>query len=89
MDITSFGITGVAAITTLCYLAGELVKVTKLDNKWIPVICGVIGMGLGIASMHVMPEFPAKDYVTAAAIGVISGLAATGANQVVKQITAK
>ena len=34
------GITGVAAITIICYLVGSLVKCTTLDNKFIPVICG-------------------------------------------------
>lgn len=35
-----FGITGVAAVTVLCYLAAQGVKATPLDNKWLPVICG-------------------------------------------------
>ena len=33
-----------------------------------------------------MPEFPAADPITAAAVGVVSGLAATGINQAVKQL---
>ena len=89
MDITSLGITGVAAITIVCYLIGEVVKSTGLNNKWIPAICGVCGLVFGVASMRFMPDFPANDYITAAAIGVVSGLAATGANQTVKQLTNK
>lgn len=89
MDLTSIGITGIAAITILCYLIGEVIKATGIDNKWIPVICGIAGLALGIIAMHIMPEFPATDYITAAAVGVVSGLAATGANQVVKQFTVK
>ncbi len=81
-----FGITGVAAITVIAYLIGQAVKATGLDNKWIPVICGTLGMALGIAAMVVMPEFPAADAITAAAVGAVSGLAATGANQVYKQL---
>jgi hypothetical protein len=38
--------------------------------------------------MFLMPEFPAKDYLTAAAVGIVSGLAATGAHQIYKQLTA-
>lgn len=76
----------VAAITVICYLIGEAVKLTVLDNKWIPVICGLCGAALGILGMFIMPEFPAGDYITAAAVGIVSGLAATGANQVVKQL---
>ena len=76
MDISSLGITGVAAITVICLLIGQAVKATRLDNKWIPIICGVCGMALGIAAMYIMPEFPATDYITAAAVGIVSGLAA-------------
>ncbi len=80
-----FGMAGVAAITVICYLAAQGIKATPLDNKWLPVICGVLGGILGIAGMLIMPEFPAGDYLTAAAVGIVSGLAATGANQVYKQ----
>ncbi|HIY16040.1 MAG TPA: phage holin family protein [Candidatus Intestinimonas stercorigallinarum] len=89
MDISSLGITGVAAITVICLLIGQAVKATRLDNKWIPIICGACGMALGIAAMYIMPEFPAKDYITAAAVGIVSGLAATGINQAAKQIGGK
>ena len=79
------GITAVAAITIICYLAAEIVKVTSLDNKWIPVICGISGGILGIASLFWMPDFPVQVVLSAAAVGIVSGLAATGANQIFKQ----
>lgn len=87
MDISSLGIGGVAVITVICFLVGQLVKVTGLDNKYIPVIVGVAGGALGVLGMFVMPEFPATDYMTAVAVGIVSGLAATGINQVYKQLT--
>ncbi len=87
MDITSLGITGVAVITVICYLIGQLVKVTSLDNKYIPVIMGVSGAVLGVVGMFTMPDFPAMDYMTAVAVGIVSGLAATGINQVYKQLS--
>ena len=37
--------------------------------------------------MFVMPDFPAQDVISAAAVGIVSGLAATGADQAVKQMT--
>lgn len=80
------GITSVAAITVICLLVGEGVKLSPLDNKWIPVVCGVCGLLLGLAAMYVMPDYPATDHITAAAVGIVSGLAATGADQVVKQL---
>lgn len=82
-----FGIATVAAITAIVYIIGLIVKATKLDNKWIPVICGVSGIVLGILARLIgMPDFPAADYLTAAAVGGASGLAATGVDQLVKQI---
>ena len=81
-----FGIMGVAGITVIVYLVGMLVKASMLEDKWIPVICGIFGGVLGIVGMFIMPEFPATDYISAAAVGIVSGLAATGANQVYKQM---
>ena len=86
MDISSLGITGVAAITVICLLIGQGVKASGLDNKWIPIICGVCGCALGILAMFIMPDFPAGDYITAAAVGIVSGLAATGIDQAAKQL---
>ena len=82
-----FGIANVAVITVLVYIIGLAVKATPLNNKWIPVICGVSGVILGVLALVVgMPDFPATDYLTAAAVGGVSGLAATGVNQAVKQL---
>ena len=81
-----FGIAGVAAITVIAYLIGAAVKATSLDNKWIPSICGTVGGILGVLAMRVMPDFPATDYITAVAVGIVSGLAATGVNQIGKQL---
>lgn len=83
-----FGIASVAAITVIAYLIGQAVKATALDNKWIPIICGAAGGALGALAMRIMPDFPATDYITAVAVGIVSGLAATGVNQAVKQLGA-
>lgn len=82
-----FGIASVAAITVIAYLIGELVKASGLDNKWIPIICGAAGGVLGVMAMlSGVPDFPAGDYITAVAVGIVSGLAATGVNQAAKQL---
>ena len=83
-----FGIVGVAAISVICYLIGQGVKVSSLDDKFIPIICGASGAVLGIVAFFIkMPDFPATDIITAIAVGIVSGLAATGANQIYKQLT--
>ena len=80
-----FGIANVVAITIIVYIIGLGIKATKLDNKWIPMICGVAGIVLGIVALYIgVPDFPATDPMTAAAIGGASGLAATGADQILK-----
>ena len=82
-----FGIASVAAITVICYLAVEAIKATSLDNKWMPVISGVLGAFLGVVGMYIMPDYPATDVLTAIAVGIVSGLAATGVNQIYKQLS--
>ena len=44
-----------------------------------------VGGVLGAVGMNIMPDFPAADYINAVAVGAVSGLAATGVNQVYKQ----
>lgn len=86
--INILGITGVAAIVVICWMIGLTVKVSGLDNKWIPVICGVSGALLGALALSVgMPEFPAQDYFNAVAIGIVSGLGSVGCHQIFKQLT--
>lgn len=83
-----FGIASVAAITVIAYLVGAACKASqKVSDNWIPVICGIVGAALGVAGLYVMPDFPAKDMVNALAVGIVSGFAATGVNQAVKQLT--
>lgn len=86
MDLSTFGIAGVAVITVICYLIGQTVKASGLDNKWIPIIVGASGGALVIVGMLMIAEFPANDYLTAVAVGIVSGLAATGVNQINKQM---
>ena len=78
--------TTVAGITVICYLIGLGVKLSRLPDRFIPLICGVCGAALGALGMYVMPEFPAHDVIDALAVGALSGLAATGANETVKQL---
>ena len=83
-----FEMAGVAVITVIVYLLGMAVRATSLDNKWIPVMFGLCGGLLGIAAFFwcPIPDFPATDALSAAAIGIVSGLAATGADQIGKQL---
>ena len=83
----SWDIATIPVITVICFLVGEIVKLTPLNEKWIPVICGTAGGCLGVVAMYVMPNFVAEDVLTAIAVGIVSGLGATGAHQIYKQLT--
>ena len=81
----------VPAIGVIVYLIAEIFKVAANSReswlKFIPVICGVLGGVLGVLGWLFIPGYiPAENIFTAAAIGIISGLAATGANQIGKQL---
>lgn len=83
MDI---GTVGVGAITVICYLIAEAVKCSPIDNKWLPALCGTVGAIFGIVGFFAVPGFPAGDVISAVAVGAVSGFAATGINQVKKQL---
>lgn len=84
MDITQVGT--VLAIVVICYLAGLCAKMCKnIKDEAIPVIVGIVGGILGVVGMYVIPDFPAQDVLNAIAVGIVSGLASTGVNQIYKQ----
>lgn len=84
MDFTQ--VSTVVAIVVIAYLIGYGAKVVShVKDEVIPVIVGVCGGILGVVGMYVIPDFPAHDILNAIAIGIVSGLASTGANQVWKQ----
>ena len=66
--------------------AATTVKQTPLANKWLPSICGALGGLPGVAAMYInVPDFPATDPLTALAVGIVSDLAATGTDQIIRQ----
>lgn len=88
MDITQMGT--VLAIVVITYLLCLALKaIPKFKDEFIPVAAGFVGGILGIVGMYVMPDFPANDILNAIAIGIVSGLASTGVNQIYKQLSVK
>ena len=84
IDLSQIGT--VAAIVVITYLIGCGVKlIPKIKDNAIPVIVGFSGGILGAIGMYVIPDFPANDIMNAIAVGIISGLASTGVNQIYKQ----
>jgi hypothetical protein len=79
-------ITTVVAITVICYVIGMICKANGKIDKWIPGIVGLLGGVLGVIGWKTITGFPADDVLNAIAVGMASGLASTGANQIVKQL---
>jgi hypothetical protein len=59
----TFGIASVAVITVITYLVGLVGKASSMNDKWIPILCGVCGGLLGAVSYYLapIPDFPAGD----------------------------
>lgn len=77
------------AIVVMCYLVGMICKSFKNEklDSFIPDIVGVVGAILGVVIFLTIPNFiPADNWAVAVAIGIVSGLSATGINQIYKQL---
>ena len=84
-----FDFVSIPAVAVICWLFGQLVKIpmTESQHKHIPIICASTGLVIGVVCHLTMPGYlPAENIIVAAAIGVVSGLASTGADQIKKQV---
>lgn len=77
MDILSAYV--IPEVVALCLVLGFIVKqwVKDVDNKWIPTIVAVVGIGCAV----ILNGFT----VGAVVGGAVSGLASTGLHQLFKQ----
>lgn len=84
-------IVSVPVITTIVYAALALYKYAVNGKesliRLIPVFAVLLGVILGIVAFYAVNEIiPADNVLTAILIGGASGLAATGTNQIFKQL---
>lgn len=84
MDVSN--LVTVLPIVAICYFAGLGAKAFKLTSRFIPLVTGSLGGILGVLGFFTMSDYPAKDLMTAVAIGIISGLASTGFNETIKNV---
>lgn len=88
--MNDLGFIAFPAIVAICYLVGATLKAINNEtlDKFIPVICGFIGGVLGVVVFQTIPGYiQADNWLQALAIGIVSGFAATGVNQIYKQFT--
>ena len=71
----------------MLFSAGYAVALYRRGDAYTYIRPQLLFAALGVAAMYInVPDFPAADPLTALAVGIVSGLAATGADQVIKQI---
>ena len=85
-------IVAVPAITAVIYTLIEVLKKALNYNekflRIIPLLALFLGAVSGIICYYFIPDIlPAGNLVVSAIIGAASGLASTGSNQIVKQLT--
>lgn len=88
--MNDLGFIAFPAIVVICYLVGATLKAINNEvlDKFIPVICGFVGGILGVLVFNTIPNYiPADNWLMALAIGIVSGFASTGINQVYKQFS--
>lgn len=77
----------VPIIVVACYLIVQAIKATPLNSKWYPIVSGSVGAVIALVLYFAVPEFIGiSSWISALIVGVASGLAATGSNQVFKQL---
>jgi len=82
----------VPAIAAVVYWVVNLIKYTVGENetfkRFIPLIATALGIICGVICFFLIPSIvPADNVLVAIVIGGASGLTATGANQIIKQLT--
>lgn len=84
----------VPVISIIVYWVINLIKHTFNHNeklkRWIPLLAASFGVVIGIVAYYVAPNLGlGNNVLVAAVIGGASGLSATGAHQVMKQMSAQ
>ena len=76
----------IPTLTIICYLIVEIFKLF-VKKKYLPVIAGSTGAILGVIAYFLTPTLIDNvNILTSISIGIVSGLAATGSNQIIKQL---
>lgn len=80
----------IPAIVLICWFIGMCINTlstSELATKLIPIICGVSGAVLAVVMFFIYPGIiPADDVFSVIAIGIVSGLSATGVHESIEQI---
>ena len=74
----------IGCIAVICFIVCQVVKLTPLATKWVPIISAVVGGVLGVVGqMTGVAELADLQVFDAIATGICSGLVASGAYSLV------
>lgn len=84
-------ISSVPTIAAFVYWVVNLIKYTTKYNEklltFIPLIAAVLGVVCGVIAFFAIPDImPTDNVFVAVVLGGVSGLTATGFNQIIKQM---
>jgi hypothetical protein len=87
----NFNITAVPAIAAIVYTIIDIVKTAaggeEKFKRFIPLTAAVLGAVIGAVAFYCVPGVVnTTNVLTEIVIGAVSGLSATGTNQIVKQL---
>lgn len=86
MDLSTY-YTVIPSIVVISALIGYAVKqIPAIKDNYIPIIVCVVGAILAVLGHYFIPNFISENILDVIATGIVSGLASTGAHQIVKQI---
>ena len=70
----------IGCIAVICFIVCQIVKMTPLATKWVPIISAVVGGILGVVGQTMgIAELAELQMFDAIATGIASGLVASGA----------
>ena len=75
-----------SVLTVFLYVIGVALKKSKLNDKFIPLVLGLVGIVMAICYVSVLEGFSFKSILTGIVQGVLYAAASVYVNQMVKQL---
>lgn len=82
------GYVAAPAISIICFFVGQLFKNFTADeyHKHVPSLVATTGLVISVLGYIFIENYiPAQNIIEAIAIGIVSGIGATGVHQIIKQ----
>ena len=78
----------IGCIAIICYIFAEAIKLTPLNNKWVPILVAILGGALGyVGQITGILELQNLTVLDAIATGICSGLVSCGVFSLFKNMS--